>query len=74
MSPVRWVELRQNLQEILVDDLQQQEVTRALEKMDEIAKSRNGEPVLDYVRDQRKLYLVDPFFRFYINWGSLVPK
>ena len=71
MSPVRWVELRQSLQEILVDDLQQHEVTRALEKMDEIAKSRNGEPVLDYVKEQRELHLVDPFFRFYVRWGAL---
>lgn len=74
MSPVRWVELRQSLQEILVDDLQQHEVTRALEKMDEIAKSRNGEPVLDYVKEQRELHLVDPFFRFYVRWGALVTK
>jgi len=74
MSPVRWNELRQSLQEILVDEPQQHEVTRVLEKMDEIAKSRGGEPVLDYVKEQRELHLVDPFFRFYVKWGSLVEK
>jgi hypothetical protein len=74
MSPVRWGELRRSLQDILVDEPQQHEVTRVLEKMDEIAKARDGEPVLDYVKEQRELHLVDPFFRFYVRWGSLVSK
>lgn len=74
MNPVRWSELRLSLQEILVDEPQQYEVTRVLEKMDEIAKSRNGEPVLDYIKEQRELHLVDPFFRFYVKWGALVAK
>lgn len=68
MNPIRWIALRQSLQDILVDTPEQHEVTRVLEKMDEIAKSRNGEPVIDYVKEQRELYLVDPFFRFYLRW------
>lgn len=74
MTPVSWGALRQSLQDILVDEPQQHEVTRVLEKMDEIAKSRDGEPVLDYVKKQRELHLVDPFFRFYVRWGALVTK
>jgi hypothetical protein len=74
MTPVRWGELRRSLQELLVDEPQQHEVTRVLEKMDEIAKSRTGEPVLDYVKGQGELHLVDPFFRFYVRWGALVAK
>lgn len=70
MSPVRWSDLRRGLQDILVEEPQQQEVTRVLEKMDEIAKERDGEPVIDYVKEQRELHLVDPFFRFYVRWGS----
>jgi hypothetical protein len=70
MSPVRWSDLRKGLQEILIEEPQQQEVTRVLEKMDEIAKERDGEPVIDYVKEQRELHLVDPFFRFYVRWGS----
>lgn len=70
MSPVRWSDLRRGLQEILVEEPQQQEVTRVLEKMDEIAKDRDGEPVIDYVKEHRELHLVDPFFRFYVRWGS----
>lgn len=74
MTPVGWGALRQSLQEILVDEPQQHEVTRVLEKMDEIAKTRDGEPVLDYIKKQRELHLVDPFFRFYVRWGALVAK
>lgn len=74
MTPVRWGELRKSLQELLIDEPQQHEVTRVLEKMDEIAKEREGEPVLDYVKEQRELHLVDPFFRFYVKWGDLVAK
>lgn len=74
MTPVRWGDLRRSLQTILIDEPQQHEVTRVLEKMDEIAKSRGGEPVLDYSKDQRELHLVDPFFRFYVRWGALVAK
>jgi len=71
MSPVKWADLRKGLQEILVDEPQQHEITRVLEKMDEIAKSRQGEPVIDYVKEERELHLVDPFFRFYVRWGSM---
>lgn len=74
MTPVSWGALRQSLQELLVDEPQQHEVTRVLEKMDDIAKSREGEPVLDYVKKQRELHLVDPFFRFYVRWGALVAR
>lgn len=74
MTPVGWGSLRKTLQDILVDEPQQHEVTRVLEKMDEIAKSRDGEPVLDYIKSQRELHLVDPFFRFYVKWGALVSR
>lgn len=70
MSPVRWTDLRRGLQDILIDEPQQHEVTRVLEKMDEIAKQRDGEPVIDYLKKQKELHLVDPFFRFYVRWGS----
>lgn len=72
MSPVRWTDLRKGLQEILIDEPQQHEVTRVLEKMDEIAKERDGEPVIDYLKKQKELHLVDPFFRFYVRWGSQI--
>lgn len=69
MTPLRWAELRRALQEILVEEPQQHEVTRVLEKMDEIAKERKGEPVIDYMKELGELHLVDPFFRFYLKWS-----
>jgi hypothetical protein len=71
MTPISWTDLRKGLQNVLIDEPQQHEVTRVLEKMDEIAKERNGEPVIDYLKVRRELHLVDPFFRFYVRWGSL---
>ena len=70
LTPVRWSDLRRGLQNILVEEPQQHEVTRVLEKMDEIAKKKEGEPVIDYLKEERELHLVDPFFRFFIKWGQ----
>ena len=69
-TPVDWTKLRKALQQLLVEVPQQHEVTRALEKMDEIAKSRDGEPVIDY--ENGELHLVDPFFRYYVKWNGAI--
>lgn len=67
-TPVDWSRLRKTLQQLLTEVPQQHEVTRALEKMDEIAKDREGEPVIDY--EKGELHLVDPFFRYYLKWNT----
>jgi hypothetical protein len=69
-TPVDWTRLRRALQAVLRDVPQQHEVTRALEKMDEIAKTLEGEPVIDYVNGE--LHLVDPFFRYYLKWNTSI--
>lgn len=69
-TPVDWTRLRRALQAVLSDVPQQNEITRALEKMDEIAKQREGEPVIDYLNGE--LHLVDPFFRYYLKWNSAI--
>lgn len=72
-TPLRWDDLRRELQTLLNEDPpQQHEVTRVLEKMDEIAKERGGEPVIDYEKNDRELHLIDPFFRFFIKWNDLL--
>lgn len=71
-TPVDWSMLRRALQIVLTEVPQQHEVTRALEKMDEIAKERKGEPVIDYMKSQGELHLVDPFFRFYLKWNTAI--
>lgn len=69
-TPVDWTKLRKALQQVLTEVPQQHEVTRALEKMDEIAKKREGEPVIDY--ENGELHLVDPFFRYYVKWNTAI--
>jgi hypothetical protein len=71
-SPVSWAALRGALQGVLNEVPQQHEVTRALEKMDEIAKKRKGEPVIDYMKNQGELHLVDPFFRYFLKWNTVI--
>ena len=46
------------------------EVTRVLEKMTEIAREGKGEPVVDYMADERTLHIADPFFAYYLKWGA----
>lgn len=69
-TPVDWTKLRKALQGVLKEVPQQHEVTRALEKMDEIAKGREGEPVIDYHNGE--LHLIDPFFRYYLKWNTSI--
>ncbi|MFL9669022.1 AAA family ATPase [Variovorax sp. AB1(2024)] len=70
VTPVDWTKLRKALQQLLIEVPQQHEVTRALEKMDEIAKDREGEPVIDFANGE--LHLVDPFFRYYVKWNGSI--
>lgn len=68
---IRWDELKINLQQILADDIPQQfEVTRVLERMDEIAKGQSGEPVIDYMKGKGELHIIDPFFMFLLKWSG----
>jgi hypothetical protein len=69
-TPIDWAKMRRALQGILKEVPQQHEVTRALENMYEIAREREGEPVIDYV--QGELHLVDPFFRFFLKWNTSI--
>lgn len=70
ITPVDWTQLRKTLQALLKEVPQQHEVTRALENMDDLAKGREGEPVIDY--SQGELHIVDPFFRFYLKWNDAI--
>lgn len=72
VTPVDWSALRKALLKVLTEAPQQHEVTRALEKMDEIARNRHGEPAIDYVKEQGELHLVDPFFRYYLKWNTSI--
>ena len=59
------------MRKVLSDNIPQgHEITRVLSKMDEIAKKElHGEPVLDWDKENTKLYISDPFFAFYLKWA-----
>jgi hypothetical protein len=45
-------------------------VTRILDKMTKIAQGAKGEPVVDYMGEDRELHIADPFFAYYLRWGT----
>lgn len=70
-TEITYEELRNSMRKVLSDNIPQgHEITRVLSKMDEIAKKElHGEPVLDWDKENTKLYISDPFFAFYLKWA-----
>lgn len=71
LTELTYVELRRALGKVLRDDIpQQHEVTRVLEEMSKIARNKlEGEPVVDYDTELRKLHISDPYFAYYLRWA-----
>ncbi len=44
------------------------QVTRALREIDKIARQSTGSPVLEWDARDEVLYIVDPFFAFFVHW------
>ena len=62
-------ELRQAIRDIMAGEPpKSHEVTRVLEEMTGIARRGKGEPVVDYMADERQLHIADPFFAYYLRW------
>lgn len=72
MATVEYEQLRTAIREVLVSDIpQMHEVTRVLEKMAEIAADDEAStPVIDWEKDEQLLHITDPFFAFYLKWGT----
>ncbi|WP_320982748.1 hypothetical protein [Bacteroides sp.] len=67
---ITYEELRKSLRSVMQDDLPKgNEITRVLSKMDEIAKTLQGEPVIDWDKDDTRLFISDPYFAFYLKWA-----
>lgn len=67
---ITYEELRSALRAVLQSDPPQaHEVTRILDRMDTIAKELEGEPVIDWDKESRTLYVSDPFFSLYLKWA-----
>ena len=49
---------------------QAHEISRVLEHMSKIsANDESSTPVIDWEKDDRELYVTDPFFAYYLKWG-----
>ena len=70
-TEISYEEIRASLKKVLAESAPRgQEITRVLTKMDEIAKKElHGEPVLDWDKENTKLFISDPFFAFYLKWA-----
>lgn len=74
LTAVSYTDLRASLRDIMESPPQTQEVTRVLERMSEIARDRiEGEPVVDYDSERSTLFISDPFFAYYLRWGTDPP-
>ncbi len=49
-----------------------QEVARVLKHMAEIsATDESSTPVIDFDEDEKRLHITDPFFAYFLRWGSI---
>lgn len=73
MDRVEYESLRASIRAVLTTDVPQaHEVSRVLEKMAEIASSDEAStPVIDWDKEDQQLHVTDPFFAFFLKWGSL---
>lgn len=73
MQRVDYEVLRATIKETLSAEVPQaHEVSRVLEKMSEIASNDEAStPVIDWIKADQELYITDPFFAFFLKWGSI---
>lgn len=74
MEKVDYEALRAAIREILASNVPQaHEISRVLDKMTEIAGDDEAStPVIDWVKEDQELHVTDPFFAFFLKWGSPV--
>jgi len=70
---LEYEDLRSAIKEVSGGDIPQlQEVARVLKHMANISASdQSSTPVIDFEDEEKKLHITDPFFAFYLRWGSL---
>jgi len=74
LTELKYEELRSALRSVLAptdDPPQKHEVTRVLDEMTKIAREQiDGEPVVDYDGELATLYISDPYFAYWLRWGT----
>jgi hypothetical protein len=74
LTELTYEQLRGALRSVLAttdDPPQKHEVTRVLDEMTKIAREQiDGEPVVDYDGELATLYISDPYFAYWLRWGT----
>lgn len=72
LTQLTYEELRGSLREVMASEApQRHEITRVLEEMTKIAREKiEGEPVVDYDEELSTLHISDPFFAYFLRWGT----
>jgi len=70
---IEYEQLRAAIRDVSASTMPQlHEVARVLKHMSSIAATdQSSTPVIDFEDDEKKLHITDPFFAFYLRWGSL---
>lgn len=70
---LEYEDLRTAIRNVSAQDVPQlHEVARVLKHMSDIAATdQSSTPVIDFDNDEKRLHVTDPFFAFYLRWGSL---
>lgn len=74
-TELSYQEIRASIKDIMADQIPEgHEVTRVLEQMAIVAREqKDQEPVLDWDKEYQKLHITDPFFAYYLRWGTVLP-
>lgn len=76
LTELTYEQLRSALRAVLSssdEPPQKHEVTRVLDEMTRIARDQiDGEPVVDYDGELATLYISDPYFAYWLRWGTRV--
>lgn len=74
LTAITYEQLRSAIRSVLSQDdepPQKHEVTRVLDEMTRIARDQiDGEPVVDYDSTLATLYISDPYFAYWLRWGT----
>jgi hypothetical protein len=74
LTEITYEQLRAALRSVLAptdEPPQKHEVTRVLDEMTRIARDQiDGEPVVDYDGELATLYISDPYFAYWLRWGT----
>ena len=68
---INYQEIKDKLAEITVNArITAGQIKKILNNMDRIAKNEiKGEPIIEWDKEDEVLYIVDPYFAFYLRWG-----